>query len=255
MGKELTDIIKRAAEVRDATLREENTAERVGRVLCDTLEYLCQALFLGGITTSADGTGFRISFTIHDSDGNKFTKDIAIPRATESACGLLTPQEKWKLNNVVNLGDVSTSAAGEAAGLDARYLFPNRPTVLQYRETARGQYGLLLSVPIDSTSHSQLLFLGKGMFRRFVHQNAGKYEADTYGWKRIGICQTEMDEDTLYLEDYDDLTVVRIKLGTWLNRVKEYKVLKSRLAYIEEYLRRNSDWSEKFDNSSALDVD
>ena len=56
MAKELSDIITRAAEVRDATLSAENTAERVGGVLCDLLEYLKEAYTQSGTNQTATET-------------------------------------------------------------------------------------------------------------------------------------------------------------------------------------------------------
>ncbi len=50
MAKELTTIITAAAAVRDAIETGENTAERVGGVLCDLLEYICQIIFAGNMT-------------------------------------------------------------------------------------------------------------------------------------------------------------------------------------------------------------
>ena len=64
MAKELSDIITRAAEVRDATLSAENTAERVGGVLCDLLEYLAGLIAAGDmqVVADADGTGLKVTF-------------------------------------------------------------------------------------------------------------------------------------------------------------------------------------------------
>ena len=57
MAKELSDIITRAAEVRDATLTAENTAERVGGVLCDLLEFLAGMIAAGDMQVVADTGG------------------------------------------------------------------------------------------------------------------------------------------------------------------------------------------------------
>ncbi len=54
MAKELSDIMTRAAEVRDATLTAENTAERIGGVLCDLLEYLAGLIAAGDMQVVAD---------------------------------------------------------------------------------------------------------------------------------------------------------------------------------------------------------
>ena len=56
MAKELSDIITRAAEVRDAMLTAENTAERVAGVLCDLLEYLKEAYTQSGTNKVAIAT-------------------------------------------------------------------------------------------------------------------------------------------------------------------------------------------------------
>ncbi|MDD6583419.1 MAG: hypothetical protein PUF07_00270 [Bacteroidales bacterium] len=45
MAKELTDILKAAAEVRDETAMQQNTATRVGGVLTDLAQFVGEAVF------------------------------------------------------------------------------------------------------------------------------------------------------------------------------------------------------------------
>ena len=164
------------------------------------------------------------------------TLDTLIPTATEGADGLLPSADKWKLNNVINLGTVSTSAVGEAAGLNANYLKADRPVLIQYYDTRNAQCGQLLSNPVSATKQAQLLFLGASIFRRDVELSNGTWRADSYGWKRTGICTQELDGDTWYLQDYEDARVCSMKLSTWLQRVSEYTDLKDRVTALENRL-------------------
>ena len=83
---------------------------------------------------------------------------------------------------------------------------------------------------------AQLLFLGASMFRRDVELTNGTWRADSYGWKRTGICTQELDGDTWYLQDYEDARVCSMKLSTWLQRVSEYTDLKDRVTALENRL-------------------
>ena len=98
MAKELSDIITRAAEVRDATLSAENTAERVGGVLCDLLEYLAGMIAAGDmqVVADADGTGLKVTF--RNAQGQAIARRLNLPVASESAGGLLSPELLTKLS-------------------------------------------------------------------------------------------------------------------------------------------------------------
>lgn len=198
----------------------------------------------GGVKTNADNTAllqhgqYNILFRkiTNFVPGTWQSISALIPTATESADGLLPSADKWKLNNVINLGTVSTSAVGENAGLNANYLKADRPVLIQYYDTRNAQCGQLLSNPVSATKQAQLLFLGASMFRRDVELTNGTWRADSYGWKRTGICTQELDGDTWYLQDYEDARVCSMKLSTWLQRVSEYTDLKDRVTALENRL-------------------
>ena len=98
MAKELSDIITRAAEVRDASAAGENTAERVGGVLCDLVEYLAQLIAAGDVQVVADGSGTGLTVTFRNSQGQAIAQRLNLPVASGSAGGLLSPELLTKLN-------------------------------------------------------------------------------------------------------------------------------------------------------------
>ena len=97
MAKELSSIIAQAAQVRDAQLTAENTAERVGGVLCDLLEYICEQVFAGGISVRADAEGTGFVFTFYNSQGTPTTRFLQIPMVSTTFRGLMTPDLLSKL--------------------------------------------------------------------------------------------------------------------------------------------------------------
>lgn len=60
MAKELTDIIKAAAEVRDETAMQKNTATRVGGVLTDLAQLVGEAVFAAGMTAKNSAAGVSV---------------------------------------------------------------------------------------------------------------------------------------------------------------------------------------------------
>ena len=60
MAKELTDIIKAAAVVRDETAMQQNTATRVGGVLTDLAQFVGEAVFAAGMTAKTSAAGVSV---------------------------------------------------------------------------------------------------------------------------------------------------------------------------------------------------
>ena len=60
MAKELTDIIKAAAEVRDETAMQKNTATRVGGVLTNLAQFVGEAVFAAGMTAKTSAAGVSV---------------------------------------------------------------------------------------------------------------------------------------------------------------------------------------------------
>lgn len=69
MAKELSSIIAQAAQVRDASQREENTATRVGGVLCNLIENLAEQITAGNLSIVSDNNGTGVSATFYNNEG------------------------------------------------------------------------------------------------------------------------------------------------------------------------------------------
>ena len=116
MVKELSSIIAQAAQVRDAQLSAENTAERVGGVLCNLLEYVCDLMYASGVSLKADSNGTGFTFTFYDKNGTPSTQTFLLPSVSASMKGLMTPELLTKLNNTY------TQSGTNAAAIETRRL-------------------------------------------------------------------------------------------------------------------------------------
>ena len=98
MAKELTDILKAAAEVRDETAMQQNTATRVGGVLTDLAQFVGEAVFAAGMTTKTSAAGVSLLIKYYDADGQPYTKELTLPVANLLRAGVLTPAQLADLN-------------------------------------------------------------------------------------------------------------------------------------------------------------
>ncbi len=98
MAKELTDILKAAAEVRDETAMQQNTATRVGGVLTDLAQFVGEAVFAAGMTAKTSAAGVSLLIKYYDADGQPYTKELPLPVASLLRAGVLTPAQLADLN-------------------------------------------------------------------------------------------------------------------------------------------------------------
>lgn len=110
MAKELSTILTAAAEVRDASERGENTATRVGGVLCDLLEYLAAAVLAGDIQIVSDIAGTGIVVKLRNGNGVTYNQRFNLPVANASVNGLLTPDLLNKLNSAYSTSGTNQTA-------------------------------------------------------------------------------------------------------------------------------------------------
>ena len=80
MAKELTDILKAAAQVRDETASQQNTATRVGGVLTDLAQFVGEAVFAAGMTAKTTAAGVSLLIKYYDADGQPYTNARIILR-------------------------------------------------------------------------------------------------------------------------------------------------------------------------------
>lgn len=110
MAKELSTILTAAAEVRDASERGENTATRVGGVLCDLLEYLAAAVLAGDIQIVSDIAGTGIVVKLRQGNGLTYNQRLNLPVVNASINGLLTPDLLNKLNSAYSTSGTNQTA-------------------------------------------------------------------------------------------------------------------------------------------------
>ncbi len=90
MAKELTDILEAAAVVRDETAAQQNTAERVGGILCDLTAFLQNKTAITGLDVRTDMNGVSIRVRAQQGDGQEAETILIFPEATEKQSGIIT---------------------------------------------------------------------------------------------------------------------------------------------------------------------
>lgn len=111
MAKELIDILKDAAVVRDEKNEAANTAARVGGVMVDIIEFLTNFTPVSEISAEATANELTLRFKAHKSDGTPIYIYVTLPAASLSAAGIFTPS----LLNTINTADRNETTARQAA--------------------------------------------------------------------------------------------------------------------------------------------
>ena len=111
MAKELIDILKDAAVVRDEKNEAANTASRVGGVMVDIIEFLTNFTPVSEISPEATANELTLRFKAHKSDGTPIYIYVTLPAASLSAAGIFTPS----LLNTINTADRNETTARQAA--------------------------------------------------------------------------------------------------------------------------------------------
>lgn len=111
MAKELIDILKDAAVVRDEKNEAANTAARVGGVMVDITEFLTNFTPVSEISAEATANELTLRFKAHKSDGTPIYIYVTLPAASLSAAGVFTPS----LLNTINTADRNETTARQAA--------------------------------------------------------------------------------------------------------------------------------------------
>lgn len=88
--KTLTQILQTAAQVRAEQQESENTAERVGGVLCDLTEFLQNKTALTGLSIKTDMNGVSVEVRAQTGDGQEAATVLKFPEATETQSGIIT---------------------------------------------------------------------------------------------------------------------------------------------------------------------
>ena len=111
MAKELIDILKDAAEVRDEKNEAANTAARVGGVMVDIINFLANFTTVSEFSVSATASNVTLRIKVHETDGTEIYRNVTLPAASLSAAGIFTPE----LLNTLNTADRNETTARQAA--------------------------------------------------------------------------------------------------------------------------------------------
>lgn len=90
--KTLSKILEAAAQVRAEKQESENTAERVGGVLCDLTDFLQNKTALTGINLRTNANGVSIEVRAQTGDGQEASTVLVFPEATETQAGIITSE-------------------------------------------------------------------------------------------------------------------------------------------------------------------
>ena len=127
MAKDLTDILTRATEVRDESVAEQNTAQKVGGVLADLIEVLRTALSSADFSIQATATELHLLVTYYDDDGAPINARVVFPLASETKAGVLTATQLQSLKNFV-----VQEGTAEATQVPITYKAPLTGTELKF---------------------------------------------------------------------------------------------------------------------------
>ena len=123
MAKELIDILKDAAVVRDEKNEAANTAERVGRVMVDIIEFLANFTTVSEFSVSATASNVTLRIKVHETDGTAIYRNVTLPAASLSEAGVFTPTMLKSLNtadrNETTARQVADTALSERINAEA----------------------------------------------------------------------------------------------------------------------------------------
>ena len=88
--KTLSQILEASAQVRAEQQESENTAERVGGVLCDLTDFLQNKTALTGLDVRTDMNGVTIEVRAQTGDGQEASTVLKFPEASETQSGIIT---------------------------------------------------------------------------------------------------------------------------------------------------------------------
>lgn len=236
MVKELSSIIAQAAQVRDAQLSAENTAERVGGVLCNLLEYVCDLMYASGVSLKADSNGTGFTFTFYDKNGTPSTQTFLLPSVSASMKGLMTPELLTKLNNTFTQSGTNANAIEnrrlEIVELTKRLKgtsdYSNAFTDpqlflgdLDTMDEVNAQIdSLVTSAASPETKFTGHCIVGLNGSRFDIHQYALEFATGNFVQCVMGCLSISEDEDSLLHHDHFNIAFRRIwdfEPGPWLN--------------------------------------
>ena len=178
MAKELEDIFREAAEVRDETIAEHNTAQRVGGVLTELVSLIGRAIVAGDITVEKTLEGFNLVWKLYEDDGKPVTHRLEMPRATSTSGGLMGAEDKYLLDllgrNHIDLGTFNSGRSAEAAAATYDVVGNKDINVITYGVNKNNLvYRAIIINQYNEARNLQYLFYDGNRYTRYIDKNGG----------------------------------------------------------------------------------
>lgn len=138
MATDISSIITRAAQVKNETVENANTASRVGGVLLDLAAFAAQGIFADEIAFEADASGVSVKLRYHNAQGQPYERRTFIPALNPAAgtAGVLTPAQYTSMKAfgaVYDVGVFTGTATAWAACATADVAGNSAYRVLKYQ--------------------------------------------------------------------------------------------------------------------------
>ncbi len=170
MATELTSIITRAAQIKDETVENANTASRVGGCLLDLAAFAAQGIFADEIAFEAAADGVSVRLRYHNAQGQPYERRAFIPALNPAAgtAGVLTPAQYTSMKAfgaVYDVGVFTGTATAWAACATAEVAGNSAYRVLKYQI---GTVHYYIEQSVRDNFCTQYLFEGQQRFIRTI---------------------------------------------------------------------------------------
>ena len=170
MPTDISSIITRAAQVKNETVENANTASRVGGVLLDLAAFAAQGIFADEIAFEADAGGVSVKLRYHNAQGQPYERRAYIPalNTASGTAGVLTASqyEAMKaLGAVREVGVFTGTATAWAACATAEVAGNSAYRVLKYQI---GTVHYYIEQSVRDNYCTQYLFEGQQRFIRTI---------------------------------------------------------------------------------------
>lgn len=190
MATDISSIITRAAQVKNETVENANTASRVGGVLLDLAAFAAQGIFADEIAFEADAGGVSVKLRYHNAQGQPYERRAFIPALNPAAdtAGVLTPAQYRSIKAfgaVYEVGVFTGTATAWAACATAEVAGNSAYRVLKYQI---GTVHYYIEQSVRDNFGTQYLYEGQQRFIRTIRfaSNDRTHVQNVGAWAKTG---------------------------------------------------------------------
>lgn len=209
MATDISSIITRAAQVKNETVENANTASRVGGVLLDLAAFAAQGIFADEIAFEADASGVSVRLRYHNAQGQPYERRAYIPalNTATGTAGVLTATqyEAMKaLGAVREVGVFTGTATAWAACATAEVAGNSAYRVLKYQI---GTVHYYIEQSVRDNFCTQYLYEGQQRFIRTIRfaSNDRTQVQNVGAWAKTGAQSISYTPSTreLFIKDFN----------------------------------------------------